>query len=150
MSSKVYRPADMNETFAAIRNSGDVEALLGLYEEDARLLVDAGGEGFAGKAAIAEELERLVRMPGTMRSQNTSASSMATWRCCAPISRSSMTKAAPSISASLPRSCAGRPTARGSMSSTTPAPAATEPRLDQQFAVSARWRRRQRNHCPIL
>ncbi|QOF74240.1 nuclear transport factor 2 family protein [Aminobacter sp. SR38] len=61
----------MNETFAAIRNSGDVEALLGLYEEDARLLVDAGGEGFAGKAAIAEELERLVRMPGTMRSQNT-------------------------------------------------------------------------------
>lgn len=71
MSLKVYRPADMNETFAAIRNSGNVEALLALYEEDARLLVDAGGEGFAGKAAITEELERLVRMPGTMRSQNT-------------------------------------------------------------------------------
>ncbi|WP_432286083.1 hypothetical protein SLT36_04650 [Aminobacter sp. BA135] len=149
MSSKVYRPADMNETFAAIRNSGDVEALLGLYEEDARLLVDAGGEGLAGKAGIAEELGRLVRMPGTMGRKTPSASSMATWRCCAPISRSSMRKA-PSIPASLPRSCAGRPTARGSMSSTMPAPAATEPRLDQQFAVSARWRRRQRNHWPIL
>ncbi|MCX8568894.1 nuclear transport factor 2 family protein [Aminobacter sp. MET-1] len=71
MSLKVYRPADMNETFAAIRNSGAVEALLALYEDDARLLVDPGGAGFAGKAAIAEELERLVRMPGTMRSQNT-------------------------------------------------------------------------------
>lgn len=71
MSSKVYRPADMNETFAAIRNSGDVGALLALYEEDARLLVDSSGAGFSGKAAIAEELERLVRMPGTMRSQNT-------------------------------------------------------------------------------
>ena len=46
MSSKVYRPADMNETFAAIRNSGDVGALLALYEEDARLLVDSSGAGF--------------------------------------------------------------------------------------------------------
>lgn len=71
MSLKVYWPADMNETFAAIRNSGDVEALLALYEEDARLLVDSSGAGFAGKAAIAEELERLVRMPGKMTSKNT-------------------------------------------------------------------------------
>jgi ketosteroid isomerase-like protein len=61
----------MNETFAAIRNSGDVGALLALYEEDAHLLVDANGSGFAGKAAIAGELERLVCMPGTMTSQNT-------------------------------------------------------------------------------
>ncbi|CAN7503784.1 YybH family protein [Aminobacter sp. LjRoot7] len=71
MSLKVYRPADMNETFAAIRNSGDVGALLALYEEDARLLVDTNGSGFAGKAAIAGELERLVRIPGTMTSHNT-------------------------------------------------------------------------------
>ncbi|MBB6465745.1 ketosteroid isomerase-like protein [Aminobacter lissarensis] len=71
MSLKVYRPADMNETFAAIRNSGDVGALLALFEEDACLLVDASGSGFAGKAAIAGELERLVRMPGTMTSTNT-------------------------------------------------------------------------------
>lgn len=71
MSSKVYRPADMNETFAVIRNSGDVGALLALYEDDAQLLVDASGSGFTGKAAIAEELERLVRMPGTMTSKNT-------------------------------------------------------------------------------
>lgn len=71
ISSKVYRPADMNETFAAMRNNGDVEALLALYEDDARLLVDASGPGFTGKAAIAEELERLVCMPGIMTSTNT-------------------------------------------------------------------------------
>ncbi|PWK76190.1 nuclear transport factor 2 family protein [Aminobacter sp. AP02] len=71
MSSKVYRPTEMNETFAAIRNSGDVGGLLALYEEDSQLLVDASGSGFTGKAAIAEEFERLVRIPGTMTSRNT-------------------------------------------------------------------------------
>ncbi|WP_244487818.1 hypothetical protein [Aminobacter sp. DSM 101952] len=71
MSSKVYRPADMNKTFAAMRNSGDVGAMLELYEEGSQLLVDASGSGFTGKAAIAEELERLVRMPGKMTSKNT-------------------------------------------------------------------------------
>lgn len=71
MSRKVYRPAQMNGTFAALRNAGRLEELLSLYEDDARLLVDASGASLTGKAAIATELRKLIELPGTMVSNNT-------------------------------------------------------------------------------
>ncbi len=71
MSRKVYRPAQMNGTFAALRNAGRLEELLSLYEDDARLLVDASGASLTGKAAIATELRKLIELPGTMASNNT-------------------------------------------------------------------------------
>ena len=70
MSRKVYRAAHMNGTFAAARNAGSLEELLSLYEDDARLLVDASGTCLAGKAAIAAELRKLIDLPGTMVSDN--------------------------------------------------------------------------------
>jgi ketosteroid isomerase-like protein len=70
MPIKVYRAADMNEAFAAARNSGSLDELLGLYEEGAKLLFDAGGSALAGKAEIASELRKLIDMPGTMASRN--------------------------------------------------------------------------------
>ena len=71
MSRKVYQPAEMNGAFAAARNAGNLDDLLSLYEEDAQLLVDAGGASLIGKAAIATELRKLIELPGTMVSNNT-------------------------------------------------------------------------------
>ena len=71
MSRKVYRPAQMNGTFAALRNAGRLEELLSLYEDDAQLLIDASGASLTGKAAIATELRKLIELPGTMVSNNT-------------------------------------------------------------------------------
>ncbi|MBR2690752.1 MAG: nuclear transport factor 2 family protein [Aquamicrobium sp.] len=61
----------MNGAFAAARNAGNLDDLLSLYEEDAQLLVDAGGASLIGKAAIATELRKLIELPGTMVSNNT-------------------------------------------------------------------------------
>ncbi|HEV2506664.1 MAG TPA: nuclear transport factor 2 family protein [Mesorhizobium sp.] len=71
MSRKVYQPAEMNGAFAAARNAGNLDELLSLYEDDAQLLVDASGVALTGKAAIAAELQKLIKLPGTMVSNNT-------------------------------------------------------------------------------
>lgn len=67
---KVDDPVSMNETFARAFNSGRLENLLALYERDAVLLTDAGSEGHAGAAAIANTLASLLQVPGSMRSRN--------------------------------------------------------------------------------
>ncbi len=69
MPGKVYRAADMNEAFAAARNSGSLDELLGLYEDGAKLLVDASGSALTG-TEMAGELRKLIDLPGTMVSRN--------------------------------------------------------------------------------
>jgi ketosteroid isomerase-like protein len=71
MSAKVYRAAEMNEAFARTRNRGDLEGLVGFYEEGAKLLFDASGHALTGRAEIATELQKLIALPGTMVSNNT-------------------------------------------------------------------------------
>jgi uncharacterized protein (TIGR02246 family) len=67
---KVHAPAEMNATFARAFNGRNLDSLLSLYEPDAVLLVDGGGRELRGRAAIAEELRKLLMAPGTMTSVN--------------------------------------------------------------------------------
>ncbi len=67
---KVHAPAEMNATFARAFNSRSLDNMLSLYEPDAVLLVDGSGKELRGRAAIAEELAKLLTAPGTMTSVN--------------------------------------------------------------------------------
>lgn len=66
----VMHPQDMNPAFAEAFNSGNVQQLLALYEEDAVLCADTTGTQHRGKAAISRVLTDLVAIPGKMESWN--------------------------------------------------------------------------------
>ncbi len=66
---KVESPAQMNGIFAAAFNSGAVENLLALYEPQA-VLVTRAGESLIGLEAIKSELQNLLKLGGTMVSEN--------------------------------------------------------------------------------
>ncbi len=65
----VNKPEEMNEIFARAYNSGRLENLLGLYEEDA-VLVDAANETASGKQQIATKLQNFMNVPGTLVGRN--------------------------------------------------------------------------------
>lgn len=65
----VVMPHQMNQAFADAFNSGDLNNLMALYEEDAILRIDADNT-FTGKDAIAIELGKLLQIPGRMTSLN--------------------------------------------------------------------------------
>lgn len=68
---KVYKPEDMNSAFAQAFNSGDIEALLSLYEPDAVLVPRPGrAEVVEGVEAIRAALQELLALKGRMRSEN--------------------------------------------------------------------------------
>jgi ketosteroid isomerase-like protein len=67
---RVTDPRDMNETFARAFNSRSIDELLGLYEPDAALRVDATDKTSSGKEQIATQLSNLLQSPGTMVSRN--------------------------------------------------------------------------------
>ena len=66
---KVESPAQMNGIFAVAYNSGAVENLLALYEPQAVLITKAG-ESLIGLEAIKSELQNLLKLGGTMVSEN--------------------------------------------------------------------------------
>lgn len=66
----VTNPADMNHSFARAFNSGDIDAVLSLYEPDAVLRVDHTGTDITGVACIAEAIASLRELGGTMTSTN--------------------------------------------------------------------------------
>lgn len=67
---KITRAADMNEAFAAAFNSRSLANLLALYEDAAVLCVGDTAATYRGMSAIAEELTRLLALPGSMVSRN--------------------------------------------------------------------------------
>lgn len=67
--TQVNRPQEMNQAFADAFNTRDINALMALYEDNALLRIDSE-ETFTGKAMIANELKKLLQMPGTMSSFN--------------------------------------------------------------------------------
>ncbi|HEV2880916.1 MAG TPA: SgcJ/EcaC family oxidoreductase [Pyrinomonadaceae bacterium] len=66
---KVFKPEDMNPTFAEAFNSGDIESLVSLYEPEA-VLVPKPGQVARGIEAIRAALRELLALKGTMRSEN--------------------------------------------------------------------------------
>ena len=66
---KVYNPEDMNSAFAEAFNSGNIEALVALYEPDA-VLVPRPGYVVEGTEAIRVALQELLTLKGHMRSEN--------------------------------------------------------------------------------
>jgi quercetin 2,3-dioxygenase len=69
MQAKVREPQQMNATFAAAYNSGDIENLMALYEPNA-VLVPQPGLRAIGLAAIREALLGLLGQKGKMQSEN--------------------------------------------------------------------------------
>ncbi|WP_394849124.1 SgcJ/EcaC family oxidoreductase [Pendulispora brunnea] len=67
--NEVRNPEDMNEAFARAANSGKIEALLALYEPDAVLIGQDGGER-RGLAAIRQELTALLALGGKIEAKN--------------------------------------------------------------------------------
>ena len=67
--AQVYMPHEMNQAFAHAFNTRDINNIMALYEENAVLRIDSK-ETFIGKASIAVELRKLLRLPGSMLSQN--------------------------------------------------------------------------------
>jgi len=65
---RVTTPREMNETFARIYNSRNLEDLVSLYEPGA-MHVDPSGNTTVG-SAIRAGLESLLELPGTMVSTN--------------------------------------------------------------------------------
>jgi len=66
----VMHPAAMNGAFAQALNSGKLENLLALYEDDALLCTDDASRIITGKADIARTLKPLLDLRGTMTSRN--------------------------------------------------------------------------------
>lgn len=66
----VTKPEEMNEAFAEAFNSRSIDNLLGLYEVDAKLCVALNGEVTHGRERIAQELSKLLQVPGSMTSRN--------------------------------------------------------------------------------
>jgi uncharacterized protein (TIGR02246 family) len=62
-------PDDINATFAAAHNAGDVAALAQLYEPDA-ILIGVGNAERHGLDAIRAELGELIKLRGRMTSLN--------------------------------------------------------------------------------
>ena len=67
---KVESPAQMNGIFAVAYNSGAVENLLALYEPQAVHVNNEAGESSTGLEAIKSELQNLLKLGGTMISEN--------------------------------------------------------------------------------
>ncbi|WP_258168929.1 nuclear transport factor 2 family protein [Paenibacillus sp. AR247] len=65
----VMRPEDMNAAFAEAFNSGDINALLTLYEPNSILMNPAGGLD-QGIETIRGTLEDLLQLQGRMTSRN--------------------------------------------------------------------------------
>lgn len=65
----VMRPEDMNAAFAEAFNSGDINALLSLYEPNSILMNPAGGLD-QGIEKIRGTLEDLLQLQGRMISRN--------------------------------------------------------------------------------
>lgn len=66
---KVRMPEEMNPAFAKAFNSGKLDNLLALFEQDA-ILFDHGGRPHQGKGPVRETLEKLLQIKGTMVSTN--------------------------------------------------------------------------------
>ena len=61
------QPSDLHRLFAAALNSGDADAVLELYEEDATLVPSPGGVPATGKAAIREALSGFLALKPNLR-----------------------------------------------------------------------------------
>lgn len=66
----VMHPTAMNAAFAQAVNSGRLEHLLALYEDEAVLCADGTSLPAAGKSAIARIVTPLLALQGTMTSRN--------------------------------------------------------------------------------
>ena len=66
---RITEPEQMNRTFADAFNARNIDGLLGLYEPDAILIVGEG-TGCHGLKPIADQLQNLLKLPGTMTSLN--------------------------------------------------------------------------------
>jgi uncharacterized protein (TIGR02246 family) len=60
------RPEDMHSRFAAAFNSGNVDAIMALYEADSTLVPQPGQE-VTGRDAIRQALLQFLAVKGTMR-----------------------------------------------------------------------------------
>ena len=67
----VSHPSEINERFADGVNRGDLDALVALFDDDARI-VERDGTIAQGAAARRVHLAGLLSLGGTMRSQNRS------------------------------------------------------------------------------
>ncbi|MBB3130566.1 ketosteroid isomerase-like protein [Paenibacillus rhizosphaerae] len=65
----VMRPEDMNEAFAEAFNSGDIHALLSLYEPNS-ILMNPAGRLDQGIERIRGTLDDLLQLQGRMKSRN--------------------------------------------------------------------------------
>lgn len=66
----VANPTLMNDTFARVFNSRDIDELSSLYEAGAILVVENSGTQIHGLDGIRQALERLLAVPGSMTSRN--------------------------------------------------------------------------------
>lgn len=66
----VLNPEEMNEAFAEAFNSKSIDRLLSLYEANASLCITPGGDVIHGRQSIAQELSKLLQIPGKMTSRN--------------------------------------------------------------------------------
>jgi uncharacterized protein (TIGR02246 family) len=60
-----FKPEDAHRQFEAAFNAGDLEALLDLYVQDARLVTEPG-QVVIGRTAIREALQGLFAIKGRM------------------------------------------------------------------------------------
>lgn len=66
---KVCQPEEMNPAFAKAFNSGKLDNLSALFEQNA-ILFDHGNKPHQGRGPVRETLEKLLRIEGTMVSTN--------------------------------------------------------------------------------
>lgn len=66
---KVNTPHEINQAFATAFNSGEINNLKALYEENALLRIDSDTT-FNGINEIIKELQKLLLVPGKMTSHN--------------------------------------------------------------------------------
>lgn len=68
--TKIARPFEINEAFAAAFHSRDLAQLLALYEPDAALRPHHSPTTLQGREPLRQALEALTRVPGRMTSRN--------------------------------------------------------------------------------
>ena len=61
-----HNPEEIHRSFEERFNSGDIDALLELYEDNAAFVPQPGGETLTGKAAIRQALEGFLSLKGKM------------------------------------------------------------------------------------
>ncbi|MGG3626585.1 SgcJ/EcaC family oxidoreductase [Bacillus gobiensis] len=66
---KIFKPEDMNASFAEAYNSGDINNFLALYEPEAILTNTDGGKA-QGVPQLRKHLEDLLQLKGKMVSKN--------------------------------------------------------------------------------